>query len=384
MAVDNSRPRLSPSLRGGTVVVVLLLSACVPHQVERVFDGEPASGRYISARSYALFARAVEAEAREQLGVARRYLRAVAETDSASVEAWTRLGAVSCRMGRADEATRAFSRAEALDERYEPLWRERAKCALATGRFRPALSAARRAFQADPQRDETVLLLVHVLQINGLNGEAKRLLEELAIRSPASLPVWTALREHAREQDDPSWERFAQQRLDLLKSRMGNSPPVRSASPRATPSADAVSSGRLALQKALRRGDLAIARRLSRKAHFEPHVLAAEAIVVGQPRLALKDAQLRLDADPADSDARIAVALAADLLGDSAASSATMAALPDAPDGVSELGRIMMAELLQRHGSRAAARAWLQEVVTLPRRLPQDLTQQLLERVAPP
>jgi len=363
---------------GRWVALAVVLSGCLPRQVERVFDGEPTSGRYISARAYALFARGVEAQAREELGVARRYLRAAAEADSESVEAWTRLGAVSCKMSRAAEASEAFSRAEALDPDYEPLWRERAMCHLQAGRFVAALSAARRALRADPKRDETVLLLVHVLQIAGMEKEAKRLLEELAIRSAASRPVWTALRDHAREQGDPSWQRHAQLKLDWLRDREGPKPDARGKA------AVSYAARRRALQEALRKGDLALARRVSRVAHFEPHVLAAEAIVVGRPKLALQDAQLRLDANPADSDARITVALAADLLGDSAATSASLASLPDAPQGVSELGRIMMAELLQRHGGRAAARAWLQGVVTLPRRLPKDLTQQLLERVAPP
>jgi hypothetical protein len=112
------------------------------------------------------------------------------------------------------------------------------------------------------------------------------------------------------------------------------------------------------VDEALRAGDLAAARRMLRQAHLDERLLAARAIALGQPKLALEQATPYLAADPADSDSRLAAALAADLLGQRTELSRLLA-LPKAPSLPGPAARLLLAELLARHVGLGAAEPWL-------------------------
>jgi hypothetical protein len=109
---------------------------------------------------------------------------------------------------------------------------------------------------------------------------------------------------------------------------------------------------------ALLAGSLDDARAAMTLAHLDLRLLPARAIVMGQPALAEEEATLRLGANPDDSDTRVALLLAADLLG----RVHTMNDLVDLPatfDALSDWGAIMFAELLSRHVGRDAAATFL-------------------------
>ena len=125
--------------------------------VVRVYHGREEPGRYVSHHAYAAFAHAALLEARGDLrGAASAYDRALAQ-DTQSAEIWTRLGSLRCQLGEPDAAV-AFDRAIEIDLRYEPAWRERARCALRKGKLDDALKAAETAFQLDPNTELTTLL----------------------------------------------------------------------------------------------------------------------------------------------------------------------------------------------------------------------------------
>ncbi|MFS8069158.1 MAG: hypothetical protein ACMG6S_22585 [Byssovorax sp.] len=69
-----------------------------------------------------------------------------------------------------------------------------------------------------------------------------------------------------------------------------------------------------------------------------------------------------LAADPADITARIALAVAADLAGDSGALAAALESIPPSPAALtapSPLAALLFAEVLDRRVDSVAARAWL-------------------------
>jgi len=80
---------------------------------------------------------------------------------------------------------------------------------------------------------------------------------------------------------------------------------------------------------------------------------------LGKPKLALSIATLRLGADPANTDARLVLALAADLLGRPERLYEVLQNIPDRTDSVSPLGRLMLGELLRRHVGAQLAKLWL-------------------------
>ena len=347
--------RLMPADRIRSLVLlapwVLAFSAgCAQPGVVRVIDGREVEGRFVSESAYAAYGRAAAAEARGDLGAALAGYAEAAADDSASPEIWTRIGAVACGLGRAAAADDAFRRAASRDADYEPLWRERARCALAAGRIPEALESAAKAIALDPDRSEAAVLHAVALERAGRVADARRELVALTLRQPRSLDGWRALAElSARAGDRAGAERAAVRARELGPRLAGD---LERSSPALAPLAE--------VDAALGAGDLGEARRRAKRAHMTPSELAARAAAAGRPALAREQAELVLGADPADATARVALAVAADLAGDDDAVDAAMrgveaqAATPPSP-----LARLLFAELLARRVGTDAARAWL-------------------------
>ena len=348
------RPRSArgPALRGclGPVLRAALLAAlglagCTEAGVIRVIDGREVEGRFISERAYAFYARAADGEAHGDLETALAAYGAAAAEDEGSAEIWTRIGAVRCELkGQRGDPDEAFSRAEEYDADYEPLWRERARCAFAAGRFDAALAASARAVELDPEREDAAILHARALEKLSRGDEARRELVALTIRHPATAQGWAALA--ALSGTGPG------------RRATDAGPGRRSTEAGAGRSAQA--DPLAAIDDALAAGDLAGARRQARSARVPGADLAVRAAALGQFDLAREQAELVLGADPLDGGARIALAVAADLLGDTATLDQTMAGAPVAlPAPPSRLARLLFAELLDRRVGLEAARAWL-------------------------
>jgi len=354
----------------GGVFVAALGLGCLSGDVVRVVDGVEVRGRFVSDWAYASYTRGAEWEARARYREALRAYRHAVEEDPGSVEVWTRIGALHCLLDEPEPAREAFAEAQDIDARYEPLWRMRAVCAERESRDSAALAAARLAVELDPSRDLTVLLYVRLLVAAGEVDEAWRWLRSLSVRSRDSLEVWQAIEQHAAGRD--GWMREARRRIAALRALLGTPPDEMRRQP--------IGETWKAVDAALRAGDLAIARRQLRAAHHDVRMLAARAIVVGKPKLALEEASLRLAADPDDSDARITVALAADLAGERSALHAALVETPVSGDVVSEVAALLMAELLLRHSGQDAARAWLGDDVKVDVNSLRMRARQILER----
>ena len=338
-------------------------------EVVRVVDGIEVRGRFVTDRAYASYLRGAEYEARGQSDDALAWYRDAARWDGDSPEIWTRIAALSCQAAvpedEADLASSAFARAAELDADYEPLWRERARCASRRGQTGAALLAARRAVALDPEREETVLLLVELLQQASGEGtgaaraammeEASRWLRDLTLRSPDSMRLWAVVRGYAARAGDEAWAHEAEGRLAQLGERLDGGHPVgeRAATASAPPSPWT------AVDRALLRGSLQEARSGLLAAHLDSRLLAARAIAVGRAELAREEASLRSAADPADADARVALALAADLSGDRSATREALRALEGSSQRLGGTARWLFAELLWRRGGKEAAQLWL-------------------------
>ena len=346
-------PRVPLSLRAPLAAALagLTLLGCAESSVVRGFHGREVKGRFISAWAYALYARASDGEARGELEDALVAYNAAAVEDAGSAEIWTRIGAVRCQLkGRRGAPEEAFDLAETYDVDYEPLWRERAKCALAEGRFAAAFTSAEHAVALNPESVETSALHAVALEKLSRTDEARRELVALTIRHPTSTEAWSALADHATRTGAPAIAEHAARRVRDLAPRRAD---------RAAPHPLAL--GQLAeIDAALTQGDLAEARRRAKSAHVLAADVAVRAAALGQPRIAREQAALVLGADPTDSNARIALAVAADLLCDASGLDQALGGVPDVlPVAPSGLARVIFAELLDRRVGEEAARAWL-------------------------
>lgn len=342
--------------------LLALIAACQPHRVVRMVDGVPTEGRYIHDIAYAAYLWGSELEAREQIADALVAYALAAAYDPESVEIRVRMAALRCRAGDDERAERTFAEAEAIDARYEPLWRERATCAVGRGAIAEALTHAERAFQADPARVETTLLLVSLLDAAKRHDEAARYLRSLAVRHPHRLVIWQAIAAHAETTGDATWQVEARDHVARLAPSESETPGARWK----------------AVDAALAARDLAAARRAILRAGLDPRLLAARAILVGRPTLALAEAELRLGANPDDADARIALALAADLSGDTARAAALLAALPPSAEAMGAAAQLMMTELLFRRVGRDEASHFLGRPTTSTQTLRRALAETFL------
>lgn len=328
----------------------LALAGCAEPEVVRLVDGRPQAGRYISDYAYALYARGAEAEARGDAVNAVRAFQAAALQDPESPEIWTRLGALRCATRAPGEpppeALEDFARAEAADGSFAPLHRERARCLLQHGRVPGALAASARAGALDPSDLETFVVRAQALQRAGEHDDARRTLRALTVTHPGAAAPWVALLELAAQTGDAALAHDAARRAGEL----GVLPPR---------AVEAAEPALAAIDAALRAGRLDEARRLAERARLGQAELAVRAAALGRVALAREQAALVLGADPADASARIALAAAAELAGDTVALDGALRAIPRRHTAPSPLARLLFAELLGRRSGVVAANAWL-------------------------
>lgn len=340
-------------LAAAALAASLAAAGCASPRVVRVVGGEPIEGRFIPPRAYALYAIGADAEAH---GDAETALAAYTEAegdDPQSADIWTRIGALRCRLeGRRGDPAEAFDRAVSIDPTFEPAWRERARCAAADGRLGEALAHADRAVQLDPDRDEAILLHAALLERLRRPGDARRELRALTIRHPTSVEAWRALAELELRAGDRFAAAVAARRLRALAPRHADELERRFAALHPLAEVD----------EALSRGDLDQARRAARRAGLAPAEIAVHAAALGRAREAIEQAELVLGADPSSTSALIALAVAAELAGDTAVRDRAWSAVPGPGDPAvppSPLARLLLCTLLIRLGEPEAALAWL-------------------------
>jgi tetratricopeptide (TPR) repeat protein len=338
------------------------LAGCTAPRVVRVIEGREVEGTFISSTAYAFYARAMQEEAFG--GDAAKVLAALKEAareDPESAEIWTRIGAVTCRDPYRDTkgAEEAIERARAIDPEYAPSFREQARCALLTAerattpaaqrqRLREALAAAEQAFALDPDDLSAATLLAELLARAGRDAEARRLLAALVIQRPSSIASLRALYEFGRAHGEDALTQRAGRWLRDLGFQLADGGS-------ALPPLDGIDA-------ALGQDDLSTARRLAHKAHLPLSELAVRAAALGRIAAARSQAEIIIGADPSNTSARIALAVALDLGGDMATLHEALAAIPAEQGALvppSPLARLLFAELLDRRVGPDAARAFL-------------------------
>ena len=138
------------------------------------------------------------------------------------------------------------------------------------------------------------------------------------------------------------------------------------------------------LARALRRGDVDEARRIEKRRRISTLRFGIQAFLEGRPDIAVTSACRRLRADPDDSDHRVLCALAADLAGQHEVFDEAWRRAPGMPRPLGPLGRLMLVELLFRHGGLDAARPGIAALSSVRRQVTEDpLARALLVRVLP-
>jgi tetratricopeptide (TPR) repeat protein len=291
--------------------------------VTRVYGGHEVEGRFVSPEAYAHYA---DAFLREQSGDdagARAGYRAVLDEDPSSPDAWVRLAAVQCRLAEREAAARSFARAEHIDSQFEPLWRERARCALAAGDAGHALELAERAVALDPDDEAASLVAADAAVALGRRDEARRWLTGLVTRSRSAA---------------------GKRALSALDA------------PEAAP-ATAAPAPASELDRALIRAPES-AKALARRAGMGPGALSARAAALGLVAFAGRESERVLAADPDDADAWIAALVVADLERDDRRWQRALARLGDEPLTPTPLAVRLLGELIARRAGADAARAW--------------------------
>jgi hypothetical protein len=219
---------------------------------------------------------------------------------------------------------------------------------LKRGQLADAEHAARIAVSLDPSRVECALLLSLVLERQERIDEAARWLQGLVVRNPTSVEAQEAMAAFAERTRDDARRDAAERALAELGARTNRKT---LASKARTSVAD--------VDAAIARGAFDEARRLAIRARVSSGALALRAAAVGAASFARTQAELVLAADPGDADARVAAAVAADLLRDDDALERATTAVPSSRAPLSPLAGLLMAELLERRVGPAAKKAWL-------------------------
>ena len=345
------------------LLVAMVCVACGGRRgVVRIVDGREVRGRVVSAEAYALYERGAFLEATGQPERALASYHRVLDYDPLSIQAWVRIGALRCP-NDPDGAANAFAAAAALDDQYEPLWRERARCELRRGDNARGLSAAQRAERLDPDHVETSLLVVEALQATGDSGGARRRVQALVLRSPESAEAWRGALSLAEQQDDSILARQARLQLERLRPD--------------SPSRSDLSVVLGDIDGALLDDDLDRARALAVRGGVPPAEVALRAAALAHPKLARDQALLVLRADPRSADAWIAALVAADLDRDLGLLEEVAAQLDADPRCPSSLGARLLTEVLGRLVGGDGAEAWSTARGPLP-----EPAEQLERRVA--
>jgi tetratricopeptide (TPR) repeat protein len=308
-------------------------------------------GRAVSEEAYALYARAAFLEASGDVARALAVYERVLDYDPWSVESWARIGALRCRADPAI-AERAFEAGLAIDDEFEPLWRERSRCYLSVEDHERGLHAALRAASLDPNRVETSLLVVEAFQVSGDSTGARRWLDGLIQRSPTSPVAWRGALTFAERNGDRELARRAAWHLARLRPNL-----VEAEDPEVV---------RAAIDQALLGHDLDQARSLAVRGRVPPVELALRAALLARPKLAREQALLVLRADPRNGDAWVAALVAADLDHDLGLLEEVAAYLDADPVSPSPTGVRLLGELLERIVGPAAAQAWAEAYGPLP------------------
>jgi tetratricopeptide (TPR) repeat protein len=306
--VSSARRRRVGAARAWAAVVLVTSavasSACSGRGVVRLVDGVPVAHRFIPARAYAAYARGIHAEAEAHYPDAIAAFTESAQADSDGVEPRVRLGAALCHERRFEDAKSAFRDAEERDPAFEPLWRERAICAVARSDLAEAKRDIAQAELFDPDRDETVLLRAEILERGGDGAAALRELVGLTTRRPTTRGFEAQLRVAEALGDEPA-ARLARVALSLHPDVSAPKHPSRRE--------------RLTLvDHLLDAGDVRGAVREGRAAHLSPAEVILRAAMMARPDVAEPEALRVLGADPSDGDALVATLLAADLGRDAA------------------------------------------------------------------
>ncbi|MBK8256023.1 MAG: hypothetical protein IPK82_25565 [Polyangiaceae bacterium] len=343
-------------LFGLAVLAALFGAGCTNPTVVRVVDGREVAGRFVSPRAYALYARGAEAEAEGELERARLEYLGALDADSQSPEIWARVGAVTCALGRVDEAREAFDKGlDVGGKEYASLYRERALCTLTRGVGQEskgeALADAKRALELDPMSEDAGLLLARAAEAAGDRPMAERVLRERLVLSPGRAVGWVALREFALK----SGNRAAVERAETALGELS-----------ASPVGVTEGNGKVEPRKALAEVDAALAkealeeaRKAAKKAKLAPAELAVRAAAMGKVKLAKVQADLVFLADPTNVSAAIALASACDLEKDNAGVVRALGDVQGRTVAPSMLARLIFAEILVRRVDREAARVWL-------------------------
>lgn len=303
------------------VLALLATSGCSlfgPTTVDRRFHGKTVEGPFVSPEAYAAMTRGSVHETKGELEAAKRDYASATRDAPDLAEPWARLASVLCRLG--EDAGPAFRRGVSIDPSLATVWMERARCLLLQKRPADAASAANVALRLAPGDVQTSLLLHETLRAADDGPGAARIFRGMVARWP----------------DDP--------RVGALASSL--EPPV--------------PSPRDAVDAALRSGDEARAERLAKAARLPLASLALRAAACGRLSLAARLAALVFRADPASSDARVALLVTADLQRDEAVFREALGGGPLVIEGspalrLSPLAEALLADLLQRRAQISLA-----------------------------
>jgi Tfp pilus assembly protein PilF len=343
--------------RLATVVVSALLGlGCASsYPVTRMVGGHRVEGRFVGDQAYGAYLKGVVLETQGRLDAAAAAYEEAILHDPDSAELWTRLGALRCSapVKPGSPTTQsgpwdAFTRAAEIDPEYEETWTERARCHLLHGQLEQAARAARIATSLDPNRIEPPLLLAQILERQGRLVEARQWLDGLVVREPTSAEAHEAMARFAGRTHDDARREPSERALSNLRPPRDDDQPFK----RARPSFSEIDA-------ALGQGDFERAKNLALSARLSSGALALRAAALGIVAFARAQAELVLTADPSDSDARVAAAVAADLGRDEDALSATLSSLPASSTPLSPLATLLMAELLDRRLGPRVKQTWL-------------------------
>jgi tetratricopeptide (TPR) repeat protein len=381
---------------------LLALGGCaglLDSDVVRRVHGRDTTGRFIGVEAYAAYTEGALAEASGAPVEAEKSYERAASLDDGSADIWARLGAVRCVRGVMKEAASAFEKAAAIDASFAPVWLERALCLgrddasekASPAAIDAALASALQAVTLDPGNLVASLLVARLEERRGNLDGAAAWLEGLWARDPDQPVVLAALGRFASEHDRPALLARTQRRRDthpaapaalhtdahLAAPRVLEERPAAPAGGEHA-AASPPGAGLGSVDRALAAGDLPLARRLALRTRVASGALALRAAAIGKHSIAREQAALVLAADPASTDARVALLVAADVERDAAALSQALSGVPAAPPRPSPLATLMLAEVLLRRSGPDAARAALGAGSPLP----SGNTDPLLARIA--
>jgi tetratricopeptide (TPR) repeat protein len=340
--------------RGIAAALLVLHAACASsNQVTRITAGRRIEGRYIPDEAYAAYVNGAVLETQGKLLAAGAAYEEAIRYDPKSPELWTRIGALRCRRSEPSASAapssrraptsvggdpwEAFARAAELDAAYEETWTERARCHLQRGELLAAVADAEKAVSLDPDRIESVLVLVMALERQGRIDDAKRWVAGLVAREPESRDAHEAALAFAARTGNEMLREASRRALIELRPEK----PVAS---------------RADVDAAVLRGDFDRARRLAVASRVPSGALALRAVALGSVSFARAESDLVLAADPSDTDARIAAIVAADLARDDAALGRALSNMPGSFTPISPLGALLLGEVLRRRVGEEAAR----------------------------